>query len=130
MNVQLFREIQEAIRAEPEHFDMTMFFNGNPVTKCGTAACIGGWAVALGRLSTPAVVANNLTIHEAAQFPTIANGYLDITNSQGCQLYYMAGWPEDLRNEYYTARAAKEFVKQADVACRRIDRFLESNGVN
>lgn len=60
MNTKLLRRVQKAILAHPDQFEMwllfqpTLYFNHDPLALytmpaggCGTAACIGGWAIHL-----------------------------------------------------------------------------------
>lgn len=54
MNVKLLRRIIKAIKKEPGQFDMRSWFTRQRgIPNCGTAACIGGWAVALTKRANP-----------------------------------------------------------------------------
>lgn len=52
MNVEKFTLLRNTILESSNHFDMDVWFKGRDIEdlrehKCGTAACIGGWAAAL-----------------------------------------------------------------------------------
>ena len=48
MNVKLLKQIKEAIRRHPKQFDMAEWFRRDvEAPRCGTTACIAGWALTL-----------------------------------------------------------------------------------
>lgn len=57
MNTKLLRRVQKQILAEPAQVIMEDWFcetrQSKRIPNCGTAGCIGGWAVALNEHKTP-----------------------------------------------------------------------------
>ena len=49
VNADLFRQVMERIRAEPERWNQSTFAEPNRDHPCQTTFCVGGWAVALTR---------------------------------------------------------------------------------
>ena len=101
MNTRLLRKIQKHILAEPKRFDMTDWvMRGKPgslleageqeieVPKCGTVACIGGWACLLSgktRLRHPKSFIANAIATLKEEFPELWGKQ---TDSQIEQLLY------------------------------------------
>lgn len=47
MNTELLQRVKAAILAEPESFDMALYFDESENSPCGTVACIAGHALAI-----------------------------------------------------------------------------------
>lgn len=107
MNVELLLKVKEQILKEPPLFDMTTW---SAKTPCGTSHCIGGWA-----LSLYEGVDKNIPYEEA----------LEIAWTEAGRLFYKDSWPDGLRTDYYLASTDDQ---RAEVAARRIDLFIATNG--
>lgn len=138
MNVKLFREIQNAIRQEPDRFDMSDWVNGHQTDGsgnfCGTAACIAGFACVLeANREKPArsfkdrvlAVIGLATPAFMVQWEVRARELLDIDLPQANRLFYTSNWPEPFRAEYYDGQT-KEC--RAKAASKRIDHFIKTEG--
>lgn len=109
MNTRLLHKVQKAILAEPRQFNMDTWFSyfdceGKPPPGCGTAACIGGWAIALSKNLTPRV--------------------LGLTVGQADRLFVKYLWP----TAYRTRRAERTAKQYARNAAKRIDHFIKTEG--
>jgi hypothetical protein len=139
MNVKLLRRIQKHILAEPRRLEMSMWVRkGKPeidsyqsdsgyVTypQCGTAACIGGWALII---SKKTVNNNGLnTGNRAAQLLGIPamNGTDAEILSPSDKLFHVSDWPAKYEQAYHHAKSARG---RARVAVRRIDHFIKTQG--
>ena len=109
INTRLLRRMQRAILKWPAHFNINRWgggFRWTPQTKtapdCGMAACLAGWAVALGR---PGGITRQIHIYGTAV--TV----LGLTHPQATDLFSSVG-----------SRYGPAFSPRQAVA--RIDRFL------
>ncbi len=105
---------------EPDLFDMRYFKNEHT---CKTTHCIGGWVEEL----------SGLGVRKALDIDAIGYNRL-------CYVIYLSGsnnfgWPADLASEYLSLCHANTWRvqnrhqhKAAEIAAKRIDRFIESNG--
>jgi hypothetical protein len=125
MNIELFEKVKQAIVAEPERFDMSLwvlsdFVNEFDSTKgfkentCGTTACIAGWACVLG-------TDDNV---KALDVPGRASALLGPRWEQAEQLFYTKYWPSKFLVPY------EEGTEQeaAQAAADAIDRFIACGG--
>ncbi len=107
MNIKLLEKIKLAIRAYPNQFDMSNWFDKN---ECGTTACIAGWAVALNK---------NLPLNQAEDACIAcereAMKALGLTFDEGQRLFYLGKWPP-------------QFVYDSRNAVARIEHFIQTNG--
>lgn len=117
INEKLFRQIQKAITRWPENFDMATEGQNFAYTpkemkkpKCGSAACLFGWAVALGTNTPPAYLAGS--IKETGQ------ELLGLTHFQANWFYFG-----------FFCKDANQLEKiTPEEASLAIDLFLESKG--
>jgi hypothetical protein len=133
MNVELLEKVKEHILLKPRTFIMgsfietigevpgrTTFYNdaGDIIKfdKCGTAACIAGWATILHEKT------NQIPY---GKIQDRAKSILGITESQSNRLFYDTFWPKDFYNRYLTAKSQKQ---RAQVAAERIDHFIATHG--
>lgn len=129
MNVELLEQVKARILAEPEHFRMDTW-------SCGTAHCIGGWAIALKGL----VVVNPRAVHgcyqdvvvygETLSAMSVATELLDLDNAadgitEAERLFITEYWPGVFEAAYRNAETREE---RAQIAAERIDLFVASNG--
>lgn len=129
MNVRLLRRVKKAILDEPKRLDMGdwiyTYEGGLSAPKCGTVACIAGWAtlLAVGSIKDVKATAKELRRTQAiiSQEGMLALG---IQSFDADRLFYVDKWPEPYRTAYGTARTAQE---RADVTAGRIDQFIEVN---
>jgi len=133
LNVPLLRKVQKQILDEPKSFMMrTWILTGNPgsvlytdkdcngkqgeteFTSCGTAACIGGWAMLI------AGQGYTSSIFEAAA--DLLGLEKDLSNATS-RLFNTAYWDEDLRTAY--EKVGQSLECRAKIACEQIDRYIE-----
>lgn len=105
---------------------------------CGTVGCIAGWTAIHGLKNLPTIIING---HKMVDVGEIENPHgqakdlLGITEAQAYQLFYMPtwdiiadsdgerqGWPKQFASAYAKAKSRK---KKAEIACARIDHFIE-----
>jgi hypothetical protein len=114
---------QQKILAEPSQFDMEDFFHTDTenIPNCGTAACIGGWAITLKLGVTPNEAQYRRTIGEPIW--RLAADALDLPYTLAYRLFYTGEWPREFDEAYYAANSAEE---KARVAVARIDHFIKT----
>ena len=112
MNVKLLRKVRDHIKKEPKRFQYGWVWKGK--AKCGTAACIGGWAFILGQNLDPKEVRDQYMSHALTDLPQIAQRLLRITDQQANRLF--VHWPEQFNDD-----DPKDAVK-------RIDWFIKTKG--
>lgn len=127
MNTKLLRRIQKQILKEPRQFDMDFYFSeyhslGVKIPRCGTAACIAGWAICLADKKTPQQADESLRM-SPARFR--AQEHLGLTAEQCDRLFYQGGWPAPFKENY---GGAKNATHAARIACLRIDHFIKTKG--
>ena len=129
MNDKLLEKVKQRILEHPNRFvmrdwivtpetnDSDTFTSDNgqkiPFDKCGTAACIAGWACLI---QTKGEARMN-TVSTADE----AMDYLDLSEEDAEQLFYVGNWPSDLARAYGKASTQAE---RAQIAAQRIDRFI------
>lgn len=143
MNVRLLRRIQREILKEPRRFDMDNYFDMNALqARCGTSACIAGWALVLKRHPGKPITETNFPkLARMAQRGVDRLSYgrnavleergikaLGITEEQAERLFYHAGWPQPFERLYSLAAGLHLYQDAAEVACERIEHFIETNG--
>lgn len=129
MNVKLLRKVKRHILEEPKRFVMSVVvmsvvdtykenslsgkvFGMRPFPKCGTAACVAGWACILSgkdRLDVGMITAQRL---------------LDLTPEQAMRLFEPSKWPE----QYEAGTTDDGKNKTAKIAAARIDHFIKTKG--
>lgn len=136
MNVELLRKVQAEILKEPRRFRMDKWVNldavgvGDSDPPCGTAACIGGYAVILAQGEVDHVEdwkkrAEDLWGHGGSFAGVTARQQLELTSQEAERLFYINGWPDEYANQYVgTINPAK----RARIACDRIDHFIKTEG--
>jgi hypothetical protein len=130
LNVRLLRKIQRHILEEPKRFIMgDVIVREDPgveilddeliwkMPKCGTAACIAGWALLLSgkRGSDMSKAAKLLGIEDPD-----TEGY-----DGDSALFYTSKWPAKFYNAWNVAKSNKA---RARVAVRRIEHFIKTKG--
>jgi hypothetical protein len=130
LNVPLLREIQKQILREPNGFfmrswirrrshDNEEFFSGDIVAggsdlqrfpECGTAACIGGWAVLL----------SGGTYNENVE--PIAKSLLGLSSTW---LFQVSTWDRDLQGKYWSEPSVE---CRAAIAAEQIERVIQRYG--
>jgi len=129
MNVKLLRRIKKHILAEPKRFAMGFWvrrkedsddgkvhdysYTGS-YARCGTAACIGGWAMIL---SGENPQGNTLIQERAAEL-------IGIQYFRSDRLFDASRWPE----EFQRFASAKKAPERAQIAAARIEHFIKTNG--
>jgi len=131
MNVELLRKVKRHILDEPRRLVMgswvlnrasgkTYYEHGHLVQfpKCGTVACIAGWTSILGGATK---------VKEIDGYPPFVAADLLGIEDRGManRLFHLPRWPSDFRADYAKARGQEE---RAEVAAKRIDHFIRTNG--
>ncbi len=119
MNIKLLRQVKRQILKEPRQFCMDNWFLtiGDvkwKIPNCGTAACIGGWAISLSSKLSPS---------EAQYNDKSAYQVLGLTQSEGVRLFYESNWPERFISYYGTTH-----LQKAKKAALRIEHFIKTKG--
>ncbi len=110
MNIFLLRRARQGIVDNPEGYDQYSWV-------CDDACCIVGLAAKIA--GEP--IRGELDILRAQQL-------LKLNDDQFSRLAHWGNWPEPLRSEYAEYRMAEDYKSAADVAVRRIDKFVETDG--
>jgi len=126
MNINLLRQIQTKITEEPKQFRMSAFFSrGCGIPNCGTAACIGGWAVALHNKMNPRDADR---LFDSVMDPSIDRNpclILGLGLLESERLFHVGNWPSQFASDWEWAKTPEAMVK---VACDRIDHFIATEG--
>lgn len=102
---------------------------GRRIPNCGTAACIGGWVIALSHRLKPKIASQAVThllIHPANK----AKEILQITPIQADRLFLASLWPESFQNpsKFVPFDDAGTPNQNAKLAARRIEHFIRTGG--
>lgn len=133
MNTTLLKKVKAAILKHPDQFEMNRYFAGflgGKLTSspggCGTAACIGGWAVHL-RLGNETLKQSQLTAYDCGCSPVRiqAEDALSLSRETASRLFYASYWPVRFRRRYDMAKRPKT---RARAAADRIDHFIKTKG--
>lgn len=132
MNKTLLRDIQHTILTKPERFDMGTWVDQE--SACGTACCIGGWALVHDGFKpvrmkfrdgeykyTETVFRKGTKALKPEEIPIRAEKALRLTTQEAKSLFYDENWPEDLRTQFNLATTP---MGRALVAAQRIERLL------
>jgi hypothetical protein len=140
MNVKLLRRIQKHILAEPKRFRMLDWIEKQTATdptyiaddservsfpKCGTVACIGGWAVLLSKKKP------SRTHYEGFRAAKLLglnrpHGHLDrVRSTDSERLFFTEAWPIDFSMKFNRAKTPED---RARIAAKRIDHFIKTKG--
>lgn len=130
-NIKLLKKVRAMILKRPDQFVMCAWFNdlnavGGIPGHCGTAACIGGWAITLSERrfkSMPKKARAFVISNDCAENPLpVARKVLNISEDESLRLFNMNNWPIEYRRAYYNANSAKAVAK---VAAARINHFIK-----
>lgn len=147
-NWRLLRRVQRTILKYPDQFHMGDWATSGhvdhcaPIGRCGTAACIGGWAVVLNKKSKPSRYRGywlETNARKVLGLPKPGLFQPDLADT----LFYVERWPEPFQKQYrkimehaysnydahrkgWEKRAEKYALKLAQVAAKRIDHFIET----
>lgn len=138
VNVKLFNKVKRAILKYPDQFEMSFWFttqlsfDDEPVSddtanpgRCGTAACMAGWALSLGYKHTSRLNSVMESTYNNGHVGLDAACLLGISYGQRHALFHIGYWPEPFRMDYSFAKPTKAGIaKRAKVAVARIDHFL------
>lgn len=129
LNVRLLRRIQNQILKEPRQFFMSWWFTNDPddvsakaIPNCGTAACIGGWAVTLSQRVKPARMYRKSSYSTyrtgvlAAELIRLPDGY------NRNKLFVTTMWPPEFHMRW---RNAATPLARAKVAVARIEHLIK-----
>lgn len=127
LNVKLLRKVQRLILAHPDQVNMDAFLcnrlaTGHDVGGCGTAGCIGGWALfASSREKT--LAAADMKLGPNTDIWGMAANRLGLTDEQEDSVFIEHGWPKDLKRALRNAGTPAAY---AAVVAKRIDRLIET----
>jgi hypothetical protein len=115
LNRELFEKVKAKILAVPDQFDMG---DWESAKDCGTTRCIAGWALYLS--------GNGYELHQenTYEIQMAAAKVLEINEEQAGALFFRMKWPKEFRDASVKTTSEK---KGAEIACRRIDHFMETN---
>jgi hypothetical protein len=132
MNVKRLKQVAKLIQEHPTQFNMEWWFKntnavGGRAGGCGTAACIGGWAVFLKRRvkSLDKLQGQFIPALAGADIQEEAALYLGLHYPGTDRLFVPTEWPDKFREAYENAKTAKE---AAQVAVKRIHNFIKTGG--
>ena len=131
MNVKLLRKVKKHILEEPKRLKMWSWIvlrskysrrversdsvgGDRPFARCGTAACIAGWACILSKQNPVGVV----EIHNAAI------ELLGLTQVQAHKLFGPLSWPD----KFYRTDLDSGSRTAAEVTAARIEHFIKTKG--
>jgi len=131
--LKLLQKVKAAILKEPKQFVMGNWYKERPdsdmeydtIPNCGTAACIGGWAVAIAAGVNPRE-ASNIDVDIECQAIKLL-GFekaLPFKNDLTDSLFYTDTWPLEMRRAWETTPTT---TGRAKLAARRIDQFIKEN---
>lgn len=127
----LWAEIKKAIIAHPDQFEMRDWFTTElrfpmrwveyqAAGGCGTAACIGGWAIHVAkkrkRLKTTAELVGDDARDDAAEL-------LELSSEEVERVFFRGAWPVEFSEAYARARTP---LQRARVAVKRINHFIKT----
>lgn len=128
LNVRLLRRIKRHILEEPNRLVMRTLgkigvagemFHGDSgpqsFPKCGTAACIAGWACSL---SGQSIYAGAQVAGELLGLP-----YIDDYSGPANALFFTFDWPQRFKDAYNDARTP---TKRAKIAADRIEHLIKT----
>jgi hypothetical protein len=130
MNVSLLKKIKTHILAEPDAFRMDTW-------SCGTAHCIGGWALVLNglKIANPDEDACYQALEDGRNPDVVAARLLDLSadvaddslddRTERSRLFLSDHWPDRFIDAYEDAQSCAE---KAQIAAERIDHFIATNG--
>lgn len=93
--------------------------------RCGTAACIGGWAILLHMMETKMA---KVDLENATYAWDYAQSVVQLDNEQANRLFFTEEWPPEIRGDYDRALALRDFKAAATIAVERIDLFIKTGG--
>lgn len=119
MNVDLLEKVKAHILEEPKRFDMALFISTPDdklfaYPKCGTVACIAGWACTLSGIKEP------------ANWESAGRHVLELNPGESDRLFYDESWPDEYFDEYHAQK--EQSSGRAEAACKRIDHFIATKG--
>lgn len=125
INVKLLRKVKKHILEEPSRFFMnSVIVRGAPgakvtldgiereIPKCGTAACIAGWACILSGETEPIGMSR-------------AEKLLGLDDHGGTRLFVEDCWPDKFHRRW---QQSKTLITRAKIAAERIDHFIATKG--
>lgn len=130
--IKLLRQVKRKILAEPRQFQMGVFFSDfintdRTIPNCGTAACIGGWAIALSKKLNPANADHFVYCESRAAAFDLARSTLGITIPQSIALFRADMWPQPFaKPPNVDFDSTDSPAHNAKLAARRIEHFIKT----
>ena len=130
MNTKKLLRVKASILKHPGQFVMHSYFSklnslGKPATKCGTAACIAGWAIANEYKDKTLKEVTTGDWRYLIEPSDKAVQILDISYPESYRLFNQDNWPDEFKYAWWKAKTAEQ---KAKVAAERIDFFIKTNG--
>lgn len=135
MNTKLLRQVKKAILEHPDQFEMRWWFtndleldygNVNRIAGgCGTAACIGGWALHLKHKQDTLNATREYIDSAWIMYATDATDLLGLNADESTRLFNHAKWPLRFLSRYIKAKQPKA---RARAAADRINHFIKTKG--
>lgn len=125
----LLAELQTVLELDSDRFHMSEWFEtqggGGSALKhgCGTTACLAGWACLLKGYQPIGPVAVT-KMGQIYNVQSKAAELLGLDAGEAETVFFICGWPDDLRRAYERARTRED---QAQVAAERIRRLREAH---
>lgn len=131
MNVNLLRKVQRAILKHPDQFEMSWWFHSTLSMRdklinaggCGTAGCIGGWAIHIHRQCKTLAEAKE-HCYNPLSCPAKLLG-LKVFSAEADRLFIDEMWPQPFRRRYQNGKTP---LTRAKAAAARIDHFIKTKG--
>lgn len=128
MNISLLRKVQRAILKHPDQFDMGWWFQDKLSIRdkrvdaggCGTAGCIGGWAIHIHKQCKKLVDAKKCFYQGS-----IPATLLSLNDGEADRLFVDDFWPIRFRLRYQNGKTP---LTRAKAAAARIDHFIKTKG--
>lgn len=125
LNVRLLRKVQKAILKHADQFAMSdwdtrILDDAKRATPggCGTAACIGGWAILIHRGYKKAS-----RLERLRNTQLWAHQVLGLDPYDEAPLFFLEDWPLNFRTAWDKSKTSKQ---QARIAVKRIDHFIKT----
>jgi hypothetical protein len=139
-NIKLLKQVRDTILKYPDQFYMDDWFsNLNQIedkpSRCGTAACIAGWSLALSKEAfkkKPSTTQDYFSGCTTSFINREARKALGLNQKQGLRLFLREMWPDRFKFKYseliekvwdHKPIKPKQFAK---VAASRIDYFIKT----
>jgi len=136
MNKPLLKQIIEQVGRNPGRLDMRDYVSARADSRCGSTACIAGWAVCLDMMNRDKRLSFDKVSKELCDkwgninWDYEAGKLLRIDERQGVRLFRLERWPEPFRDDYSMAECGADREGMARAAISRIRHFMRTGGAD